>query len=165
MSVFVCSCVRSDGAQPHLVNIQFQKKVKLQVWIQFSDTWRVVFLCLRKNKISYSFIGFWRLELTLRVSLFSFSWLYFMWISSLTRAIPPVRYQFVLAMDFTTWRCLIKFYGIHVCTCERVCLILNIFIVSIWFDIACSKLVLGDQDCGTCQAYWLGISILIWNWS
>jgi hypothetical protein len=27
---FVC-CRRSDGAQPHLVNIQFQKKVKLQV--------------------------------------------------------------------------------------------------------------------------------------
>lgn len=31
-----------------------------------------MFLCLRKNKISYSFIGLWRLELTLRISLFSF---------------------------------------------------------------------------------------------
>lgn len=37
---------RSDGAQPHLVNIQFQKKVKLQVILLFMSnaTETIVFL-------------------------------------------------------------------------------------------------------------------------
>lgn len=37
MSSFLMDCFRSDGAQPHLVNIQFQKKVKLQLVVLYVD--------------------------------------------------------------------------------------------------------------------------------
>lgn len=43
LSVLVVLDFRSDGAQPHLVNIQFQKKVKLQVCLLTSSL--VVYSC------------------------------------------------------------------------------------------------------------------------
>ena len=36
--------VRSDGAQPHLVNIQFQKKVQLQVSTMSSCCFSYIFV-------------------------------------------------------------------------------------------------------------------------
>lgn len=40
-------CFRSDGAQPHLVNIQFQKKVKLQVRFCFFSPCIYIYYLLR----------------------------------------------------------------------------------------------------------------------
>lgn len=39
-------CFRSDGAQPHLVNIQFQKKVKLQVCFCFFSPCIQTYICI-----------------------------------------------------------------------------------------------------------------------
>lgn len=50
LSCFLLEFSRSDGAQPHLVNVQFQQKVKLQVCID-SKIVAFVFLSLKILKL------------------------------------------------------------------------------------------------------------------
>lgn len=92
---FVClflAC-RSDGAQPHLVNIQFQRKVKLQVRLKVSN-----FQLFKNPKFNFDW---WDFIFPPKIN---FSLLFSMWISSLTRAIRRVRSQSEPATAFTTWR-------------------------------------------------------------